>query len=69
MSYDRLHNMQVIAEAKIKQPTIANNKAMANEKGCQDAKKGIYTLAGLSVNTMASYDAGYKEGFSKHVKH
>ena len=69
MSYERYNNMQAIADAKAKEQTIANNEIMANEKGCEDAKKGIYTLAGLSVNTMASYDAGYKEEFAKHVKH
>ena len=69
MNYDRCRNMQIIADTKIKHPTIANNKILANEKGCEDAKKGIFTLTGLSVNTMASYDAGYKEEFAKHVKH
>ena len=66
MSYGNERNMLEINE---RINSIKNANLEAYQRGQQHAQKGIYSLANLTLQTMASYDAGYKEEFAKHVKH
>ena len=66
MSYGNERNMLAINKNI---NSIKSAKTEAYQRGQQHGQKGIYSLANLTLQTMASYDAGYKEGFSKHVKH